>query len=170
MAKIGRNDPCRCGSGKKYKRCCMVIEELEAEQRRLNAEAERLAAEKARLEAINTAVHGLLADEAEFAEITKRADEAQELISGKRLDEAEQLARELDADYPKDPIGAERLAQVYEARGMIPLSVEEYRRAVGIMDELGEGQYCDCCRARLVKAIRRLDPDHPAPVLERDPV
>ena len=22
MAKIGRNDPCSCGSGKKYKRCC----------------------------------------------------------------------------------------------------------------------------------------------------
>ena len=23
MAKIGRNDPCPCGSGKKYKRCCI---------------------------------------------------------------------------------------------------------------------------------------------------
>src|SRR5262245_13853735 len=22
MSKIGRNDPCPCGSGKKYKRCC----------------------------------------------------------------------------------------------------------------------------------------------------
>ena len=22
MAKIGRNDPCACGSGKKYKKCC----------------------------------------------------------------------------------------------------------------------------------------------------
>ncbi|MGE0593499.1 MAG: SEC-C metal-binding domain-containing protein [Vicinamibacterales bacterium] len=22
MAKIGRNDPCHCNSGKKYKRCC----------------------------------------------------------------------------------------------------------------------------------------------------
>ena len=22
MAKIGRNDPCSCGSGKKFKRCC----------------------------------------------------------------------------------------------------------------------------------------------------
>jgi hypothetical protein len=37
------------------------------------------------------------------------------------------------------------------------------------MDELGEGHYCDCCRARLVKAIRRLDPDRPAPALPRDP-
>lgn len=23
MAKVGRNDPCPCGSGKKYKRCCL---------------------------------------------------------------------------------------------------------------------------------------------------
>ena len=22
MAKLGRNDPCRCGSGQKYKKCC----------------------------------------------------------------------------------------------------------------------------------------------------
>jgi hypothetical protein len=24
MAAIGRNDPCFCGSGKKYKRCCLL--------------------------------------------------------------------------------------------------------------------------------------------------
>lgn len=23
MDKVGRNDPCPCGSGKKYKQCCM---------------------------------------------------------------------------------------------------------------------------------------------------
>ena len=23
MSKIGRNDPCPCGSGKKYKKCCL---------------------------------------------------------------------------------------------------------------------------------------------------
>ena len=25
--KIGRNDPCPCGSGKKYKKCCLRIED-----------------------------------------------------------------------------------------------------------------------------------------------
>jgi len=25
MAKIGRNEPCPYGSGKKYKRCCMCL-------------------------------------------------------------------------------------------------------------------------------------------------
>ncbi|PLL15652.1 YecA family protein, partial [Klebsiella michiganensis] len=23
-AKVGRNDPCPCGSGKKYKQCCLA--------------------------------------------------------------------------------------------------------------------------------------------------
>lgn len=36
MAKIGRNDPCPCGSGKKYKQCHLPIEEAaQAAQRRL---------------------------------------------------------------------------------------------------------------------------------------
>ena len=26
MTKVGRNDPCPCGSGKKYKKCCLAKE------------------------------------------------------------------------------------------------------------------------------------------------
>ena len=32
MPKIGRNDPCPCGSGKKYKKCCMGKDKLDAKQ------------------------------------------------------------------------------------------------------------------------------------------
>ena len=32
MAKVGRNDPCPCGSGKKYKKCCQDKESSETEQ------------------------------------------------------------------------------------------------------------------------------------------
>jgi preprotein translocase subunit SecA len=28
--KVGRNDPCPCGSGKKYKKCCLPREEVRA--------------------------------------------------------------------------------------------------------------------------------------------
>jgi len=27
--KVGRNDPCPCGSGKKYKKCCMLKDEMQ---------------------------------------------------------------------------------------------------------------------------------------------
>jgi hypothetical protein len=30
--KIGRNDPCPCGSGKKYKKCCLAKDEAAARQ------------------------------------------------------------------------------------------------------------------------------------------
>ena len=40
MTQPGRNDPCPCGSGKKYKRCCLGKEETRAEfARELNAYA-----------------------------------------------------------------------------------------------------------------------------------
>lgn len=32
--KVSRNDPCPCGSGKKYKKCCMKTDELEAQKER----------------------------------------------------------------------------------------------------------------------------------------
>jgi hypothetical protein len=36
--EIGRNDPCHCGSGKKYKKCCWA-KDLEARSAGLAAEA-----------------------------------------------------------------------------------------------------------------------------------
>jgi hypothetical protein len=32
LHRTGRNDPCRCGSGKKYKRCCLATDEEEARE------------------------------------------------------------------------------------------------------------------------------------------
>ncbi len=44
--KIGRNDPCPCGSGKKYKHCCLVREEAtDLEWRRLRRADDRFAGE-----------------------------------------------------------------------------------------------------------------------------
>ena len=31
MSKLSRNDPCHCGSGKKYKKCCMPADNAEPE-------------------------------------------------------------------------------------------------------------------------------------------
>jgi len=39
MAKIGRNDPCPCGSGKKYKKCCLEKGEI---QKEVNAFVEQM--------------------------------------------------------------------------------------------------------------------------------
>ena len=42
----GRNDPCHCGSGKKYKNCCLDKDEAKARKARVKADAD--AAEQAK--------------------------------------------------------------------------------------------------------------------------
>lgn len=37
--KIGRNDPCPCGSGRKYKKCCLAKDEIQAREKQLREEA-----------------------------------------------------------------------------------------------------------------------------------
>jgi hypothetical protein len=37
---LGRNDPCHCGSGKKYKQCCLTKDEEKARAERAKAAAE----------------------------------------------------------------------------------------------------------------------------------
>ncbi len=33
MSGVGRNDPCPCGSGKKYKKCCLIAAAVEQAKR-----------------------------------------------------------------------------------------------------------------------------------------
>jgi hypothetical protein len=43
----GRNDPCHCGSGKKYKQCCLAKDEAKAREARAKAAEEAPAPEAA---------------------------------------------------------------------------------------------------------------------------
>jgi hypothetical protein len=46
--RVGRNEPCPCGSGRKYKHCCLGKDEVAAREARVKAEAKAAkAAEKA---------------------------------------------------------------------------------------------------------------------------
>lgn len=122
MAKAGRNDPCPCGSGQKYKRCCLPRDEA-AER---TAAAERAAA---------------LAREEPYAAIDDDdgLDEASnsviDLIHAGRLDEAEQGANALLEQYPEVHDGLERLAMVYAARGDRPRAAEYYRKAADFVHD-----------------------------------
>jgi tetratricopeptide (TPR) repeat protein len=169
MSKVGRNDACPCGSGKKYKRCC--LERIEAEERlsRQQAEAERLSEEREFLEEEEEVHEEILRESEIFTRVDHLSEGVLGLIESGQLDEAEATARQLLEEFPDEPLGIERLGDVYEARGKRHEASEQYRRGVAMMDALGEGHYCDCCRARLVKAVRRLDPHGPALVLGRDP-
>lgn len=169
MAKFGRNDPCPCGSGKKVKRCC--IEKLETQRRIdvLTVENDHLRAKNERMKAERDEMERQIAELEAEKQAEVLATEMGVLLDAGRFEQAEAVGRQLEEVYRGETLGVERVAQVYEGREMTASAVARYRRAVALMDEVGEGHYCDCCRARMVKAIRRLDPEHAAPALLRDP-
>jgi tetratricopeptide (TPR) repeat protein len=125
MSKIGRNDPCPCGSGKKYKRCCLPKHEAAAAGR---AAAAAHAAARLAPPAFAWDDDGL--DEA--------SNRVVDLVHDGQLDEAEQAARDLLIRYPDVHDGFERLAMVYEARGDRKQAAEYYRKALAFMRENAE--------------------------------
>lgn len=116
---LGRNAPCHCGSGRKYKRCCLATDE----------EAERAA----RAEAQSADHDECWCDEClALDEVMDLSDHAAQLIGEGQLDEAEEIGRDLIRDYPEFLDGPERLGEVYEARGQAKAAAEQYRRAADI--------------------------------------
>ena len=120
MAKIGRNDPCPCGSGQKYKRCCLPRDEAAA-----RAAAERAAALAA--EAASSVTDTAIG--ADDDGLDEASNSVIDLIAAGRLDEAEQAAQNLLEKYPEVHDGLERIAMVYAARGARPRAAEYYRKA-----------------------------------------
>jgi tetratricopeptide (TPR) repeat protein len=137
MGQVARNQPCPCGSGKKYKRCCLAEDAARASAR-LGVQATDAATwDDDDLEAASNAVV--------------------DLIHAGRLDEAEAAARELLARYPEVFDGLERLGRVYEARGDHKQAADYYRQAVAFILEHPEG-FDGEIPTELVEQANALDP------------
>ena len=127
MAKIGRNDPCPCGSGQKYKRCCLPRDEAAAAEARTRAQAAQSSAQSLIPPASR------IVDDDDDDDDDDGLDDASnrviDLIEAERLDEAEHAAQDLLARYPEVPDGLERIAMVAAARGDRPRAAKYYRKA-----------------------------------------
>lgn len=121
MAKIGRNDACPCGSGKKYKRCC------------LGAVASTTA--PAPLAIATGASHPVEDDLCDCCldALNERADRALDLLIAGRVDDAEAIANDLMRDFPGEVEGVDLLSMVSEARGDRPGAAALLRRAIEIV-------------------------------------
>lgn len=93
MSKIGRNEPCACGSGKKYKKCCF-----------LHPDAKPTSASPIRYIPV-------------YTELDQLSNRVVDLINQNKLEKAEAVSRRLLAAYPDQVDGFDRLAMVCEARG-----------------------------------------------------
>lgn len=144
MAKIGRNDPCPCGSGKKYKRCCLAKVE--------KAERQALAAVT-----LDPHTNHLGFCEDCYDELAAASNAVLDLVDAGLLDEAEQAARELLERFPDVHDGYARLGLVYEVRGDNRQAVEYYRKVITFAREhpgLYDREFEDGYRA----LINRLEP------------
>src|SRR5260370_42138980 len=100
MAKPGSNDPCPCGSGNKYKKCCLAKEQAVAREQLAKAEARRIesaVAHRLHLREVRAALAARLsrAEDADADELTIASHAAAELRRASNVEHAEQAARDL---------------------------------------------------------------------------
>jgi tetratricopeptide (TPR) repeat protein len=102
VTMTGRNDPCPCGSGKKYKRCCLDAD------RAANAAAD---------------------DQAVDHELDRLSNSVLDLVRRKRFKRALEICQRLLDEYPDVDDGLERSAHVHAAMGDHARAADFYRRA-----------------------------------------
>jgi tetratricopeptide (TPR) repeat protein len=124
--KTGRNDPCSCGSGLKYKRCCLEKDQA-AEHAQFVRQAEAAAAQRQKIEAFLDREQAFLQEQEALKEASNTPIR---LIKAGKLDEADRAARELLVRYPEFHDGYDRLGQVYEARGQNKDAADCYRKVI----------------------------------------
>jgi tetratricopeptide (TPR) repeat protein len=165
MAKPGRNDPCSCGSGKKYKRCCLAKDQ---EAERALAATAATATATAPLRRI-TDVAGEIAARLAAAwgaddtedELTTASNAAVDLIHDGKLDEAEQVARDLLERFPDVHDGWDRLGMVHQARGDHQKAADCYRKVIDFIRAHPDSYDTDF-EAVFHKLVDQLDPSTPA--------
>jgi tetratricopeptide (TPR) repeat protein len=121
MAKPSRNAPCPCGSGKKYKKCCLANDEA--------AERERRATD-----ATNTQPGPLDALAWEDDGLDDLSNSVLDLIKAKRFEDALAACRRLLDEWPEVVDGLERSAMVYKAMGQPDQALDYYRRALAFTE------------------------------------
>ena len=150
MAKTGRNDPCPCGSSKKYKRCCMEKDEAAASA----ALQTKIEASRARASAL---LDALGAEFDPYDNLDADSNAVVDLIHAGKLDEAEKAAHDLLVRYPDVIDGHERLGMVHEARGHKQQAADHYRQALDFIAQHPAG-FEDASIAYYRDRIAELDP------------
>jgi tetratricopeptide (TPR) repeat protein len=164
MNKTGRNDPCPCGSGKKYKHCCLKKDEA-AEHEALAAGSQAVQETgdaRPRFTDLMKVIGRLAAEYDDGDELTNAANVVLDFIHADKLDEAEQAARKFLARFPDVYDGYDLLGMVYEARGDNKKAADCYRQAIDFIREHPDQSDTPELEAALHRLVAKLDP--PAPI------
>jgi tetratricopeptide (TPR) repeat protein len=151
--KIGRNDPCHCGSGQKYKRCCQEKDETAKRTARAAAEAVKPKPPPRR------SLADLLSEEIDddLVQLTESSNAVIKMVRAGQLDEAELAANELLVRFPEVHDGYDRLGMVAEARGDNKLAADYYRKVIDFA-RTHPDQYEPGFEDTFHRLIQKLDP------------
>jgi tetratricopeptide (TPR) repeat protein len=115
MTKLNRNAPCPCGSGKKYKKCCLRKDE--------ETGADAALGRQAALSSLND----------EMEDLNFLSNSVLDLIKSNEWERAEKACGLLLERYPDQIDGLERFAMVYEAKGDRTRAATYYRKTAEFM-------------------------------------
>jgi tetratricopeptide (TPR) repeat protein len=149
MAKIGRNDLCLCGSGKKYKKCCLAGDETAARAAR--------PAQPAAVPERRPSLASYLQEHDELDELTEASNAVVDMVQAGNLDAAERAAHDLLARFPDVHDGYDRLGMVCQARGDHRQAADYYRRAITVIRSHPD-TYDPAFEAVFQRLIDRLEP------------
>ncbi len=141
---IGRNDPCRCGSGKKYKKCCLSKDE---------SAAPRVSEPSLLPPPLPPSAFPPGAFESDLDKLSNGVLDA---IEARQFEQAERLCEQLRTEFPEVIDGRWRLAMLREAQERFEEAVSLYgevldemrHQANGFNDGAIESMERDRARAR----------------------
>jgi len=137
MATLGRNDACPCGSGKKYKKCCLARDEQAAQAR-----------QSAPLTATPAVVPPAWTVD-EDDDLDRLSNSVVDLIQQGRFDDAERARDELRQRFPDMIDWIERTAMIHQARGQLRAALDHWNKTLDYMrrndgfDDEGRGAVRD---------------------------
>lgn len=134
MAKIGRNAPCPCGSGRKYKKCCLPDEQVRAATVAKEKQWQREAARAAIPKAPSMPQDFFTYDEDDEI-IDDYSNRVIDLINDGDLDGAEEACRVLEEKFPDFIDCPDRRARLCEARGEYEQAIAYSKRCIEIVGE-----------------------------------
>jgi hypothetical protein len=160
MAKTGRNDPCHCGSGNKYKRCCLE-KDAAAESAAREAEHAARAHQHDHEGDVCSCGHpamraGRVSDD-DGPVLDEMSNGVIDLVKNGKLDEAERAAHALLERFPDMHDGYDRLGMVCEARGDNKQAAAYYRKVIEHVRARPD-DYDQRFADRFSEMVERLDP------------
>lgn len=171
MSETARNAPCPCGSGKKYKLCCLPKDDpsfqLDSARRRITTSASsapRTSPPLRRRRRTSSpryrtpTSHPLLWDGDGLDELSNGVVAH---IRAGRFDEAEAGITRLRQEFPEVIDWLDRSAILAEARGDTKTAADFYRRCIAFT--YANDGFDDDSRSYMIDKIKTLDPDGPPP-------